>query len=356
MSKNVHKPVIGITAGDINGVGPEILLKTFADNRLLNLFTPVIFADRNMINFYLKHYDIKNFSYNTIRFINQLAFHKINICSNWNDEPQITIGISTEEGGKYAIKSLMAGVAAIKEKKIDALVTLPINKKNVQSAEFNFPGHTEFLAETFESKSFLMLMVSENLRIALVTGHIPLNKVSSEVTSEKIIDKLIIFNKSLESDFNISKPKIAVLGLNPHAGDEGLLGEEDMTILKPALEKANEMGILALGPYPADGFFGSQMHFKFDGILAMYHDQGLIPFKTLAFDKGVNFTAGLPYIRTSPVHGTGYHIAGKNLADENSFREAIYLAINIINNRNYYQELHADPLKSRMVREKEAES
>lgn len=356
MGKSSHKPVIGITVGDINGIGPEVLLKVLADNRLLNLFTPIIFADRNLINFYLKQFDIKNFNYHQIRFPNQMQYHKINVCSDWNEEPVINIGLATEEGGKYALKSLDAGVKALKEKKVDAIVTLPINKKNVQSEKFRFPGHTEYLAARFETKSHLMMMVAENLRIAVVTGHIQLKLVSSEITQEKILSKLEVFNRSLQSDFDIIKPKLAVLGLNPHAGDEGLLGDEDENIVKPAVETANNKGIIAMGPYPADGFFGAGLHYKFDGILAMYHDQGLIPFKSIAFDRGVNFTAGLPVIRTSPVHGTGYNIAGKFIADESSFREAIYLAINIIKNNISYSELKTNPLKSRMVREKEDES
>jgi 4-hydroxythreonine-4-phosphate dehydrogenase len=353
MTTITHKPVVGITVGDINGIGPEVILKTFQDQRILSYITPVVFACKSLMNYYLKLLDIRDLHFNITRNLSQLNNKQLNIFWNWEGEPEINVGVSTPAAGKYALKSLQAGVKALKEKNIDFLVTAPINKKNIQSDEFKYPGHSQYLEEQFGVKNHLMLMVNEDLRVALQTEHIPVNQISAEITTERILSKLEIFKKSLEIDFCIRNPKIALLALNPHAGDDGLVGEEEITTIIPAMEAAKSKGMYVMGPFPADGFFADQLHLKYDGILAMYHDQGLIPFKSFAFGKGINFTAGLPVIRTSPAHGTAYGIAGKNEADETSFREAIFMALKIRSNRILFETATADPLKPKIEREKE---
>ena len=357
MNKQIQnrKPVIGVSVGDFNGIGPEVVLKVFADKRMFDYCIPVVFCCKNLVNYFTRNLEINDLQYEVLRNPKQVNPRKLNIFCNWGDdnELQIDMGKPTKSSGLYAYKSLNAAMFSVKQQTVDALVTAPINKKNIQSAEFNYPGHSEYLMKESGASSYLMLMVSDMLRIGVLTDHIPLKDVSSAVTREGILEKLVIFNKSLQEDFSITKPKIAVLGLNPHAGDDGLLGSEEQEVIIPAIQQAIEKGILALGPYPADGFFGSQMHLKFDGVLAMYHDQGLVPFKTIGFEKGVNYTAGLPIIRTSPVHGTGYTIAGQGIADESSFREAVFTAIKIIRNREMHREISRDPLQTRLVREKE---
>lgn len=353
MTQTTHKPVVGITIGDINGIGPEVVLKTFQDQRILSYITPVVFACKSLMNYYIRLLDIRDFHYNMTRNISQLNHKQLNIYWNWEGDPEINVGVSTPAAGKYAFKSLKAGVTALKDKKIDFLVTAPINKKNIQSDEFKYPGHSQYLEEQFGVKNHLMLMVNEELRVAIQTEHIPIKDVSSEITIDRIVSKLEIFKRSLEVDFCIRTPKIAVLALNPHAGDEGLIGSEEITTILPAIQKAKLKGMYVMGPFPADGFFADQLHLKYDGILAMYHDQGLIPFKSFAFGKGINFTAGLPVIRTSPAHGTAYGIAGKNEADETSFREAIFKALKIRSNRLIYEAATSDPLKPKIEREKE---
>jgi 4-hydroxythreonine-4-phosphate dehydrogenase len=353
MTITMHKPVVGITIGDINGIGPEVVLKAFQDNRIFNYLTPVVFACKHLMNHYIRLLNISDMHFNMTRNLSQLNTKQLNIFWNWEGEPKINVGVSTPEAGAYALKSLNAGVTALKNKNIDILVTAPINKKNIQSDDFKYAGHSEYLQDQFGLNNHLMLMVNDELRVALQTVHIPIQQVSSEITSERIISKLEIFKKSLEIDFCIRNPKIAVLALNPHAGDEGLIGNEEATTIMPAIQTAKSKGMYVMGPFPADGFFADQLHLKYDGILAMYHDQGLIPFKSFAFGKGINFTAGLPGIRTSPAHGTAYGIAGKNEADETSFREAIFMALKIRNNRQLYVNATADPLKPKIEREKE---
>ncbi|MFC2113933.1 4-hydroxythreonine-4-phosphate dehydrogenase PdxA [Bacteroidota bacterium] len=350
-----RKPVIGMSVGDFNGIGPEVILKVFADRRMLDHCIPLVFCCKNLVNYFMKLLEITDLPFEVIRNPKQLNTKKLNIFCNWRDDSdlQIEMGKPTKASGEYAFKSLSAAVYAAKQQSIDALVTGPINKKNIQSVDFTSPGHSEYLMKESGASSYLMLMITDLLKVGVITDHIPLKDVSASVTKETILEKLGIFNKTLNEDFSITKPKIAVLGLNPHAGDDGLLGTEEQEFISPAIREVNEKGILAFGPYPADGFFGSQMHLKFDGVLAMYHDQGLTPFKLLGFEKGVNYTAGLPLVRTSPVHGTGYAISGQGIADESSFREAVFTAIKIIRNREMHREISKDPLQTKLVREKE---
>lgn len=353
MSIKKRKPVIGVSIGDINGIGPEVVMKAFSDDRVLNYCTPLIFCSKKLISNYKGIIEIDDFNYLPIKKPSQINHRKINLYCNWKDESEIKIGVSTDAAGEYALKSLQTAVSVLKDGDIDALVTAPINKKNIHSDEFQYFGHSKFLADYFDSSSHLMLFICDEIKLGVLTEHIPLSQVTSELSSEMIVEKVEVFNKSLEIDFCIKRPNIAVLGLNPHCSDGGLIGNEEEEIIIPALKILKDKGIIAMGPYSADGFFGDQMYRKFDGVLAIYHDQGLIPFKAMAFDRGVNYTAGLPIIRTSPVHGTAYSIAGKNIADEGSFREAMYLALKILKNRAMYKEITRDPLKSRMVKEKE---
>jgi 4-hydroxythreonine-4-phosphate dehydrogenase len=335
---------IGITCGDVNGIGLEIVMKTFLDNRMHQVCTPVIYASSKLISLQRKMLNFAEFNYTTVKSASEVILRKTNVINCWEEEIAVEWGKSTELSGKYALRSIQSASNDLKDKKIDALVTAPINKHNIQSNDFKFPGHTEYLASFFNANGYLMFLVSDELRVATVTGHIPLKDLSSGITIEKILSKLRIMNQSLKKDFGIRKPKIAVLGLNPHAGDNGLLGTEENEIIAPAVKKASEENIFVFGPYSADGFFGSAAFKKFDGILAMYHDQGLVPFKALSFSSGVNFTAGLPVVRTSPDHGTAYDIAGKGIASEDSMREAIYYACDILQKRNEYDEINANPL------------
>ena len=339
------KRILGISIGDLNGIGPEIIIKTFADNRMLQSCTPVLYASNKIISFYRKLLNIQDLNINVIRNISEASPRKFNILQCWEEEIPLEPGVATTQSGSYALKSLQCVVKDLKENKIDGIVTAPINKQNIQSDQFNFPGHTEYLAREFQSEKYLMFMVSETLRVAVVSGHVPLQNAASEITFENIMDKLQVMQQSLIKDFQIRKPRIAVLGLNPHAGDNGLLGKEEETIITPAVKKAFEKNILAYGPYPADGFFGSAAIKSFDAVLAMYHDQGLVPFKALSFGSGVNFTAGLPIVRTSPDHGTAYDLAGKNQASEDSFRQAVFTATDIIDNRAINREINENPLK-----------
>ncbi|WEK37415.1 MAG: 4-hydroxythreonine-4-phosphate dehydrogenase PdxA [Candidatus Pseudobacter hemicellulosilyticus] len=344
MSAPLQKPVIGISIGDLNGIGTELVLKTFSDQRILEMCTPIIFASNKVINFYKKSVPELNFNYQNIKDFTRINHKQINIFNCWEEEIAITPGQLTDIGGKYAVKSLTAAVQALKEQKIQGLVTAPIHKKNVQSAEFNFTGHTPFLKDAFRVNDVLMLMVAGNFRVGLLSEHVPLAEAAQFVTRENILSKLSIMNQSLIKDFGIDKPKIAVLGLNPHAGDEGLIGKEEEEIIRPAVKEAKR-SMLVVGPYSADAFFARRHYEKFDAVLAMYHDQGLIPFKSLALGEGVNYTAGLPVIRTSPDHGTAFDIAGKNKADHSSFLTAIYECIDIINRRQGYIEYRRNPLK-----------
>jgi len=341
-SRNI---IIGITHGDMNGIGYEVILKAMADNRILDICTPIIYGSSKIAGFYKKLLNNQGINLNIIHAAKEANNKHINIINCVDDDVKVEPGVSTVEAGKAAFQALERATADLTEGKIDALVTAPINKKNIQSDEFHFQGHTEYLENKFgEKDSSLMMLVSNSLRIAVVTGHIPIKDVSSILTQDLILKKLKVMNRSLIQDFAIVKPRIAVLSLNPHASDEGLIGNEEQQIIAPALNKANESGILCFGPYPADGFFGSSHFNHFDGILAMYHDQGLIPFKTMSMDNGVNFTAGLPIIRTSPDHGTAYDLAGKNIASESSLMSAIYLATDIYRNRKFHKEISSNPL------------
>lgn len=335
---------VGITCGDINGVGIEIIMKTFLDNRMHQVCTPVIYCSNKMISAHRKALNQTEFQYQTVRSSNEIILRKTNVINCWEEEVPIEYGKSTPNGGKYSLLSIQAAVNDLKDKKIDVLVTAPINKHNIQSEEFKFNGHTEYLAQAVNASEYLMFLVSANLKVAVASEHIPVKEVAATLSIDKIVSKLKLMNLSLKRDFGMRKPRIAVLGLNPHAGDEGLIGSEEKELIIPAVKKAFDEGLFVYGPYSADGFFGSGTYRKFDAVLAMYHDQGLVPFKTLSFTNGVNFTAGLPIIRTSPDHGTAYDIAGKGTADESSFREAIYTAIDILHHRTEYDQLNANPL------------
>ncbi len=329
-----HKPRIGITLGDVNGIGPEVVIKALADARLLNIITPVVYGSARVISYYKKLLNIEEFNYTQVRNKGQFAPKSINVINCWEDSLEINPGKASKSSGKAAFVALKQAAEELKEGVIDALVTAPIDKQSIHSEEFPFAGHTEYLTQFFGATQSLMFMVSDSLRIGLVTEHVPVKDIASLITKERIEAKLQIMEQSLRKDFSISKPRIAVLGLNPHAGDGGLIGQEDEMILKPVVTDQKNKGKLVYGPFPADGFFGSGTHTKYDGILAMYHDQGLIAFKSITFEEGINFTAGLPVVRTSPDHGTAYGIAGKNQASENSLREAIYKAADIFKNRN----------------------
>lgn len=341
--KKEEKIKVGISVGDLNGIGPEIILKTFEDSRMLDFCTPVIFASIKVMSFFKKHFK-SSINFHALNDINQVVEGKVNVLNIWKENVTIKFGEENKTIGSYAVKSLERAANALKEGGIDVLVTAPINKHNIQSDTFNFPGHTNYLAEVLGGKS-LMFMVTDTLKVGLLTDHVAVKDVASHITPQVIEEKINTVYKSLVQDFKINKPKIAVLGLNPHAGDNGVIGEEDDKILSPTLQKIKKSGKLVFGPYSADSFFGSNNYKKFDAIIASYHDQGLIPFKTLAFGEGVNFTAGLNKIRTSPDHGTAYEIAGKGVADESSFKEALFSALQIFKNREEYLELSKSPLK-----------
>lgn len=344
MVKKAENILVGISIGDLNGIGAEVVLKTFEDNRMLEFCTPVIFANVKMISYLKKSFESTSMLHG-IDNLNQIVIGKINVYNLWKESFDLEYGVNNEIVGSYAIKSFKAATKALKEDLIDVLVTAPINKYNIQSEEFKFPGHTDYLDRELEGNA-LMLMVSDSLRVGLLTDHIPVNEVSKHITDKLIRQKINTVKKSLIQDFNINKPKIAVLGVNPHCGDNGVIGKEDDEIMKPVIKKMFDEGTFVFGPYAADSFFGNKQHEKFDAVIATYHDQGLIPFKTLSFGSGVNYTAGLDKIRTSPDHGTAYEIAGKNQADNNSFKEAVYLAIDIFKSRLDYKEISQNPLKN----------
>ncbi|UOK43323.1 MULTISPECIES: 4-hydroxythreonine-4-phosphate dehydrogenase PdxA [Flavobacterium] len=345
MVKRAENIIVGISIGDLNGIGSEVILKTFEDTRMLELCTPVIFGNVKILSFLKRTLNLES-NLQGIDKLEQLVFGRINVLNIWREGVNLQFGENDETVGKYAIKSFTAATQALKEGLIDVLVTAPINKYNIQSEEFHFPGHTDYLNQELEGDA-LMLMVQDNLRVGLLTDHVPVNEVSAHLTEALIRTKLETVNKTLIQDFGITKPKIAVLGLNPHCGDHGVIGKEDDEVIRPALQKLFDEGIMVFGPYSADSFFGSGQYEKFDAVIATYHDQGLIPFKTLSFGKGVNYTAGLNKIRTSPDHGTAYEIAGKGMADFNSFKEAVYLALDVFHNRNEYKELVKNPLKTK---------
>lgn len=345
MIKKAENIIVGISIGDLNGIGSEVVLKTFEDSRMLEFCTPVIFANVKIISFVKKTFESTS-AIHGIDNLDQIVVGKINVLNVWRENVEVNFGVNDDAIGKYAIKSFVTATKALKEGKIDVLVTAPINKYNIQSDDFKFPGHTDYLNQELEGDA-LMFMVQDNLRVGLITDHIPVNEVASHLTENLIQQKIETIKKSLIQDFSINKPKIAVLGLNPHAGDGGVIGKEDENIIKPVIKKLFEKGTMVFGPYPADGFFGNGQYEKFDAVIATYHDQGLIPFKTLSFGNGVNYTAGLNKIRTSPDHGTAYDIAGKGIANHNSFKEAVFLAIDIFNSRNQYEEISKKPLKTK---------
>lgn len=329
----MEKIKIGITQGDINGISYEVILKTLEDNRILEFCTPIIYGSPKVAAYHRKVLDL-NQNLNLVNSAADASDKHVNIINCNSDEVKVELSQCTQTAGEAAFQAIEKATADLKNGDIDAIVTAPINKKNIQSAQFTFPGHTEYFEQTFGKKGdALMLLVSDRLRVAVATGHVPVAKVSQSLSKELILNKIKILNKTLKQDFKINRPRIAVLGLNPHSGDQGIIGTEEQDFIKPAITEALENEIICVGPLPSDGFFGSDEFTKYDAILAMYHDQGLIPFKLLSMDSGVNFTAGLSIVRTSPDHGTAYDIAGKNVASENSFRQALYTAINIVKNR-----------------------
>ena len=340
-----EKIKIGITMGDINGIGPELILKAFSDASMLDTFTPIIYGSARVFSFYKKLVTAENFVYHAIRTADEAQAGKTNLVNVWQDEVKIDPGVSNEVGAKYAVMSLEAATADLLAGKIHGLVTCPIDKSNLEKVNFSFAGHTEYFAQK-GSKDSLMLMVHENLRVALVTGHVGVSQIATVLTKESIFKKAMMLRECLVKDFSISKPRIAVLALNPHASDHGKFGNEEATIIQPAIQALQDKGLLVMGPFPADGFFASGNFKNYDGILAMYHDQGLIPFKTLAGIGGVNYTASLPFIRTSPDHGPGFDLAGKDKADVTSFRDALYLAADLYVTRSNNKEYSKNPLKT----------
>lgn len=348
MSNDVQKPVVGFTCGDLNGIGIELIIKTLSDHRLLDFCVPVIFASNKSINFYRKSLPDINFNYTSTKEIAKINPKQINVFNCWEEEVTITPGILNETGGKYALLSLQQATACLKANEIDILVTAPIHKKNIYSDQFPYSGHTPFLKAEFGVHDVLMFMVADNMRVGLVTEHVPVSEVHQHITKDAILSKLKLMHYSLQKDFGIDKPKIAVLGLNPHAGDEGLIGKEEETIIKPAVKEAKNY-MMVFGPYSADAFFARGHYEKFDGILALYHDQGLIPFKSLAIGEGVNYTAGLPAIRTSPDHGTAFDIAGKGKADATSFLASVFEGIEIYRKRKGYADARRNPLKKMSI-------
>lgn len=339
-----HKPVIGITCGDLNGIGTELIIKTFSDHRILDQCTPVIFASNKLINFYKKAFPDTHFAYQSLKDFSKVNHKQINIFQCWEEEVAVNPGQLNQTGGHYAVVSLQAAMQALKEGHLQGVVTAPIHKKNVQAEGFPYTGHTPFFKEATGAKDVLMLLYAMNIRVGLVTEHLPVKEVAQNITRQAVLSKIHLLHQSLKKDFGIDKPKIAVLGLNPHAGDEGLIGAEEETIIAPAIKEAKH-SMLIYGPYSADAFFARRSYLQFDAVLAMYHDQGLIPFKTISVGEGVNYTAGLPFVRTSPDHGTAFDIAGKGIADPSSFITAVFECVDIINRRADYDERTKNPLR-----------
>jgi 4-hydroxythreonine-4-phosphate dehydrogenase len=329
----IEKPRIGITLGDLNGIGPEVVIKALTDNRLLSMITPIVYGSTRVLSYYRKLMSMEEFNYSQVKTKGQFFPKAVNVVNCWEEAIEIVPGQPSKQAGRGALLALKQVVDDAKEGMLDAIVTGPIDKNTIHGEEFPYRGHTEYLTETFGAGESLMLMVGNNLRVGLVTEHVSIKDVASLINKERVELKIRLLEMSLKKDFLISKPKIAVLGLNPHAGDEGLLGSEENEVIRPVIADLKNKGKVIFGPFPADGFFAAHQHLKYDGVLAMYHDQGLVAFKTLAFEDGVNFTAGLPVVRTSPDHGTAYNIAGKNMADESSLRQAIYTACDIVKNR-----------------------
>lgn len=344
---------VGISCGDLNGIGLEVVLKTFEDPRMLQDLTPILYCSAKAVSFHRKALGLEELQFHGVHDASEAIPRKLNVVHVWEDEVPIELGKPSGKEAVYAVKSLEAAANDLARGKVDVLVTAPIDKNSMQAAGFEFPGHTEYLAHLAgEDHPVLMVLMGDGLRVGTVTGHVPLKDVAERITTERILEKARLFHQSLQRDLGLDSPRIALLGLNPHAGDNGTLGSEDRERIVPAVRKLNDEGVLAFGPYPADGFFGSGNFKHFDGVLAMYHDQGLIPFKTLSFGQGVNFTAGLPVVRTSPDHGTGLDIAGKGVADESSFRHAVWAACDVLRNRERWKEMTANPLKPQK-REKE---
>lgn len=344
-----QKPVIGITIGDVNGIGPEVVIKTLLDERILDLCTPVVYGSPRVLSYYLKALDFDRIPFNTINAIDELKENTVNVKECAKDKINIKMGEPSEETGQFALQALDDALKDVTDQRLQALVTAPLNKNTINPSEGEFSGHTSYIARYCQADSHLMLMVSDTIKVGLVTEHLPLQQVAAAITQDKIYEKISLLHNSLERDFELGKGKIAVLGLNPHAGDSGLLGAEEHDIVQPAIEQAKEKGIYAFGPYSADGFFGSFAHKQFDAVLAMYHDQGLIPFKTIAFGEGVNYTAGLPIVRTSPDHGTAYNLVGKNMADATSMISALFKAIDIVHARQHFDESHQNPLERKVM-------
>ncbi|NDC41851.1 MAG: 4-hydroxythreonine-4-phosphate dehydrogenase PdxA [Chitinophagia bacterium] len=356
MLPTANKPVIGITTGDLNGVGPEVIIKTFADSRMLEFCTPVIFASNKVINYYRKLCQDLTFNFTSTKDLTKINHKQVNVFNCWEDEVAIQPGVLTEVSGKYAIRSLMVAAQCLKDGELDGIVTAPIHKGNTNIPDFPHTGHTPFFKEKFGAKDVLMLLFNGSLRVGLATEHLPLAKVPQAITKELLTSKLGIMKEMMIKDFGIDKPRIAVLGLNPHAGDEGKIGTEEQTIIKPVIDQWRHTGNLVFGPYSADAFFARGVYTEFDAILAMYHDQGLVAFKTLAQGEGVNYTAGLPVVRTSPDHGTAFDIAGKDIADPSSFREAVFRAVDILKQREEYAANTANPMRrGKIEKEKEVD-
>lgn len=341
----MEKPRIGISCGDLNGVGLETIIKVFSDSRMMDLCTPIVFGSNKVLNFYRKSLPDFQINFAAVKAWDQLNLKQLNVFNCWEDDVQIQPGQLTEQSGQYAVRSLQVATQCLKDGEIDALVTAPIHKKNTQSPNFPYTGHTPFLKDSFGAKDVVMMLYAGAFRVALITEHLPIQEVSKNITQELIISRVQMIKESMLKDFGIDTPKIAILGLNPHAGDNGLIGQEEETIIKPAMEVLSNKGLHLFGPYSADGFFAHNMQAKFDVVVAMYHDQGLIPFKSLAQSDGVNFTIGLPVVRTSPDHGTAFDIAGKGEANPDSLREAVYEAIDILNHRKGFADRTANPLK-----------
>jgi 4-hydroxythreonine-4-phosphate dehydrogenase len=354
MQVNSEKPVIGITTGDLNGIGLEVAIKTFSDNRMLELCTPVIFASNKVINYYRRIVADHVFNFASTKDLTKLNLKQVNIFNCWEEEVPVQPGVLSEAAGKYAIRSLMVAAQCLKDGQLDAIVTAPIHKGNTNLPDFPYTGHTPFFKEKFGAKEVVMILFHDRLRVALATEHVPISKVAGMITKELLLAKLTILRDSLIKDFGLERPRIAVLGLNPHSGDDGQIGTEEQTVIKPVIDQMKQAGSLIFGPYSADAFFARGSYTQFDAVFAMYHDQGLAPFKTLAQGEGVNFTAGLPIVRTSPDHGTAFDIAGKNIADPTSLREAVFQALDLLKNRANYASNTANPLRRGRI-EKEAD-
>ena len=348
----MSKPKIGITIGDINGIGPEVIIKALSNPLILKQCVPIIYGSSKVITYYKNKLSADDFSFSTCNEPSGASFSKVNIINCWTEEVEVAMGQTTQEGGKYAYIAMDRATRDCINGDIDGIVTAPINKQAMQMAEFPHVGHTEYLAETTGAKNSLMMMCSDTLKVALVTNHLPVSEVSQSITKELVSQKLKALNKTLIEDFGVERPIIAVLGLNPHAGDEGVIGKEDADIIRPVILEAKKEGIVATGPHPADGFFGSSQYKKVDAVLSMYHDQGLVAFKALSFGSGVNYTGGLPIIRTSPDHGTAFNITGKGEANPGSLRSALYLAIDSAVQRKQYKEDRANPVKKVVLKDK----